>query len=84
MQFKLDTGAEVTAVSEETYRHIDSPGKLQKANKILYGPTRQSLKVLGQSHGRLQVKDCMYQALEALNLVQKVDTVYSSCEDVRK
>ena len=101
MQFKLDTGAEFTAVSEATYKRMSLPGKLQRASKILYGPTCQSLKVMGQFQGRLRVKDHTHQetifvvkglknnllglpALSALNLIQKLEMVYSSLDDVRK
>ena len=53
ISFKLDTGAEVTAISEETYRTLG--GKpLEKPSKALYGPTCQSLKVLGQFTGTLE------------------------------
>jgi len=56
VQFKLDTGAEVTAVSEETYKQVY--GKhLQHPSKVLYGPVYQSLKVLGQSTGKLSSKE---------------------------
>ena len=47
VSFKLDTGAEVTAISEETYLQLGE-AKLQKPTKILYGPARQTLDVLGQ------------------------------------
>ena len=60
-QFKLDTGAEVTAVLEETFKQVRVPGKLQKATKILYGPACQSLTVLGQFRGRLQVQNRTHQ-----------------------
>ena len=48
--FKLDTGAEVTAISEETYLSIKKP-QLTSPQKILYGPSRQPLKVIGQFTG---------------------------------
>lgn len=35
--FKLDTGAEVTAISERTHRLLGKPD-LQKPSKVLYGP----------------------------------------------
>ena len=42
--FKFDTGAEVTAISEQTYKQVYSIN----FDKVLYGPACQSLKVLGQ------------------------------------
>lgn len=55
MTFKLDTGAEVTAISAESYRHLKKP-HLTASDKILYGPSRQPLKVLGQLTARLDHK----------------------------
>ena len=48
--FKLDTGAEVTAISGTTHEHLGKP-KLNIPDKILYGPSRQPLQVVGQFKG---------------------------------
>ena len=50
--FKLDTGAEVTAISEAAYKTLGKMS-LQAPSKALYAPTCQSLKVLGQFTGTL-------------------------------
>ena len=42
----MDTGAEVTAISMDTYRHLKKP-QLTTASKVLYGPSRIKLKVKG-------------------------------------
>ena len=42
--FKLDTGAEVTAITEETHRSLGNV-PLQNPSKILYGPGREPLRV---------------------------------------
>ena len=47
IHFKLDTGAEVTAVSEATYCKLRGVN-LQKATRSLRGPAGQPLKVLGR------------------------------------
>ena len=47
IQFKLDTGAEVTAISEATYHKLGRI-PLQRASRSLQGPAGQSLAVLGQ------------------------------------
>ena len=52
-QFKLDTGAEVSA---ETYLQVHGK-QLQRPTKVLYGPAYQALEVLGHFEGRLCVKD---------------------------
>ena len=56
INFKLDTGAEVTAISEEVYQGLQKP-KLSTPEKALYGPSRQPLKTLGQFHGCLSHKN---------------------------
>ena len=53
--FKLDTGAEATAVSEDTYSALGKPTLLDPS-KILYGPGEHKLHVLGQFEGSLQYK----------------------------
>ena len=45
--FKLDTGAEVTAISKETWKVLGEP-TLQPSDKHLFGPAQQSLSVLGK------------------------------------
>ena len=47
LPFKVDTGAEVTAITESVYKDLTKI-HLQKASKILHGPTNQSLQVVGQ------------------------------------
>lgn len=44
---KLSTGAEVTAISEETYLQLGGV-RLQRPTKVLCGPARHALDVLGQ------------------------------------
>ena len=100
VEFKLDTGAEVTAASEATYKQVYGK-KLEHPTRVLYGPAYQSLKVLGQFRGQLTVKDKSYQetifvvrglknnllglpALTTLKLVQRVESTYSSLADVKK
>ena len=56
--FKLDTGAQVTAVTEETYRAI-SPGPRKKPCRVLYGPTRQTIETIGQFSAKVTVGDRM-------------------------
>ena len=91
---KLDTGAEVTAVSQETHQHLGKP-PLQTPDKLLCGPCRQPLQVLGQFLGQLTHKAQVSQkqvfvikgpktnllglpAITALNVAARVDS--ASCE----
>ena len=46
MKFKVDTGAEVTAVTKLALTQLGNV-KLHPATKILCGPDRKPLKVLG-------------------------------------
>ncbi len=61
--FKMDTGAEVTAISMDTYRHLKKP-QLTTASKALYGPSRIKLKV--------KVKKELSR-MESLGVISKVD-----------
>ena len=45
--FKMDTGAEVTAISDRVYTSLPSHPILQPANRTLSGPAHQKLNVLG-------------------------------------
>jgi len=47
VMFKLDTGAEVTAVTQETLTKLGNV-ELKPATKSLCGPDRKPLKVLGK------------------------------------
>ena len=55
IQFKLDTGAEVTVISETAFANIKNT-QLQRASRILLGPARQKLEVLGQFDGHFLCK----------------------------
>ena len=54
VSFKLDTGAQVTVITEETYNLL-SPSPLKKPSKILYGPVRQNLETIGQFSAKVAV-----------------------------
>ncbi|KAL5483892.1 hypothetical protein EMCRGX_G020311 [Ephydatia muelleri] len=48
VNFKLDTGAEITAISDQTFKRLSCRATLQKSSKDLYGPGQQPLEVMGQ------------------------------------
>ena len=52
LPFKIDTGADVTAISED-YKKIQGRRKLTKPSKILRGPSNQPLPVVGEFVGSL-------------------------------
>ena len=54
LTFKVDTGAEVTAISEQAYRTLGTICKLEKTSKTLFGPTKVSLHVMGQMQATLR------------------------------
>ena len=57
LKFKLDTGAEVTAISHYAYQQLLKPPPLSTPEKVLYGPSRQPLHVLGQCQSDLTYKE---------------------------
>lgn len=60
VDFKIDTGADVTAIPEKTYNAVKGQGhmhKLQPANRVLQGPSKNNLNVLGKFIGELSTSD---------------------------
>lgn len=55
VEFKLDTGAEVTAISDKTLKHLGRQ-QLKRPEKSLFGPAHQQLQVMGQLEGTLSYK----------------------------
>ena len=68
--FKLDTGAEVTAVSEEVFLKLKKT--LQKPSRVLCGPSRQCLDVIGQFEETLYFKE--RSALQTIFVVRGLKT----------
>ena len=96
--FKMDTGAEVTAISEKTYQLLKKD-KLSKPERILYGPSRHPLPVVGQFRGHFAHKGKTttqpvfvirnlknnllgLPTMTALNLVARMDTTTSYDESI--
>ena len=87
-EFKIDTGAEVTAISDAAFGTLSGP-KLESPKKTIYGPARTPLRVIGQlvelSHRGKATKQPVYvveglktnllglPAILALDLVAKMD-----------
>jgi transposase InsO family protein len=93
LPFKLDTGAEVTAINEEAYSAIGRP-ELITPNKKLHGPSQQTLSVKGQFSGKFSYGDIVtvqtvyvieelksnllgLPAITAMKLIARMDTVCS-------
>ena len=68
--FKLETGAEVTAVSEEVFLRLKKT--LQKTSRVLYGPSQQCLNVIGQFEETLSFKK--RSTLQTIYVVQGLKT----------
>ena len=98
MSFKLDTGAEVSAISDVAYKTLGNI-TLKKPAKILVGPTRNALKVLGQFLGTFQIGEKTstetvfvvsglksnllgLPAIKSLHLLQKIYSV-SSLQNIK-
>ena len=56
MEFKIDTGAEVTVIPEDHYIQ-ERDGRLAQVNGPLNGPSRQRLEVSGRFHATLKWKN---------------------------
>ena len=52
--FKLDTGAEVTAISKKAFLSIENTPELHNSSRLLYGPEHKPLSVVGQFSATLQ------------------------------
>ena len=94
IEFKIDTGADVTVISEQEYLSKQD-GPLLQTNRVLSGPSQQKLDVCGQFLGNLsnQFKSTQQEiyvirglrkallgrpAIEALQVVQQVQPVQAS------
>ena len=55
--FKIDTGAEVSAVNEQTFNSMTPSAPLNTPSKVLHGPSRQPLDTLGSVTVLLAHKD---------------------------
>ena len=94
LPFKLDTGAEVTVVSESVVKSVDAD-KLKQPSKRLCGPDRKPISVLGELSLSLSYKgkSCTHpvyvlkgvyenllglSAIQALEILTPVDAVKQS------
>lgn len=55
--FKIDTGAEVTAISEQTFQKLPHKPQLNTPSKTLRGPSSRVLEVAGQFKSNLKHKN---------------------------
>lgn len=95
--FKLDTGAEVTAISESAFMKLKG-FQYEAPAKKLYGPSHEPLSVVGQFKAELKYKErCSKQmvfivkglkdnllglpAIRALNLIVRVNAVSGSRDE---
>ncbi|KAL5476341.1 hypothetical protein EMCRGX_G026270 [Ephydatia muelleri] len=91
LKFKLDMGAEVTAISEAVYKTLGHV-PLQKPTKMLFGPSAERLQTLGEfegilAHGDTKCKQRVFvvkrlrsnllglPAIEGLKLVTRMDNM---------
>ena len=55
MEFKLDSGADVTVVPVNTYTSLGNKVKLVPSNKVLLGPCRYKMDCVGKFSAHLKV-----------------------------
>ena len=53
MRFKIDTGADVTVIPESVFKRIRN-ANLMRSDRILCGPARNALHVIGQFNATLK------------------------------
>lgn len=95
--FKLDTGAEVTVISDKTYKSLGA-AKLERTTKRLCGPDRKPLEVMGEFSATLRYRDRTFThpvyvikrlqqdllglpAIQALELLTQVNAIGESVTD---
>ena len=100
VKFKIDTGAEVSAINETTFNNLRDV-QLKKPTRSLYGPAMAPLTVVGQFTANLTfrqitckqtvfvVKDLKNNllglpAIASLNLISRINSVHCSADEVRK
>ena len=100
VKFKIDTGAEVSAINETTFNNLQDV-QLKKPTRSLYGPAMAPLTVLGQLTANLTfrqitckqtvfvVKDLKNNllglpAIASLNLISRINSVHCSADEVVK
>ncbi|XP_023238252.1 uncharacterized protein LOC111637075 [Centruroides sculpturatus] len=52
LNFKIDTGADVTVIPHETYNRVLSRVKLQETNRSIHGPGKKNSGCCGSVHGK--------------------------------
>ena len=55
VHFKIDTGADVTAIPENTFAEMFHPSELQPTDRLLYGPGQTKLETIGKVRGVLHL-----------------------------
>jgi hypothetical protein len=70
--FKLDSGSDVTAISEEVLQRLQPQPKVKTAKGVLFGTCKQSLSVVGVFRARLAHSDNGNSIAENVYIVRKL------------
>ncbi len=70
--FKIDTGADTTAMPERLYRQKFLQHKLHRTYKTLFGPDKTPLKVLGSLRCEIRIKKAC--SVEDIYVVKELET----------
>ena len=68
MTFKIDTGAEVTAISQADWNSLPQAPPIEKCSKILSGPDNTPLEVMGEA--TVEVKSKHRESLQKIYVVR--------------
>ena len=71
VNFKIDTGADVTVISDKEYDSVKD-GPLSPANKALNGPSQETLEVCGQFTAELQHTATRAKAKQEIYVVKRL------------
>ena len=77
VEFKIDTGADVSVISESTYKALNREMSLMPASKSLTGPSCQPLNVCGQFTGTL--RHVAYTSKEEIFVVKTLQMSLLGC-----
>ena len=100
VKFKIDTGAEVSAINEATFKHLNDV-QLKKPTRLLYGPAMAPLTILGQFTANLTfkhitckqtvfvVKDLKNNllglpAITSFNLISRMNSIHCNADEIKK
>ena len=82
MEFKLDSGADITVVPVNTYTSLGNKMKLVPSSKVLVGPCRYTMDCVGKFSAHLKVDKA--EIHEYVNVIKDLETPFLSRQAAEK